>query len=432
MVTTIGESRLAEIARDVREKSDAVQALYEKCGDDGPRRDDYQTVVTLNKEIEELLAEKKEIEDGRRIHEIVQERRATLEEIRRTVPFAAGEGGAAKQTPETAARVIDLAKAVLGHEKFGPWLKGVTPGGSVLAGQFGPSPVVALKNLISMTNPTTGQAFSRPMYDTDVMLPMRPLGIRNIITVGRTSSDVVSWVEQTGRTNNAAPWPEPGSVAAATSKPESDLAFTPRTTPVVTIATYIPATRNSLSDVPQLEGIIRDELTGMVEDELEEQIINGDGTGNNMRGILGTANLTPGPWDTDLLTTTRKARTLVRTVGRAVATAYVLNPMDWEALDLTTDATDRYYFGGPMELGTPRLWGLPVVESEFIPQGVGLVGDMRVCKLYDREQAAIYMTDSHSDWFTKNLLAILAELRAAFAVRRPAAIVDMDLTAVAH
>ena len=31
------------------------------------------------------------------------------------------------------------------------------------------------------------------------------------------------------------------------------------------------------------------------------------------------------------------------------------------------------------------------------------------------------MTDSHDDWFIRNLIAILAELRAAFGLIRPSA-----------
>ena len=111
-----------------------------------------------------------------------------------------------------------------------------------------------------------------------------------------------------------------------------------------------------------------------------------------------------------------------------MATAYVLHPTDWETLDLTQDAEDRYYFGGPMVMGTPRVWGLPVVESEAIAQGVAIVADWRFAVLWDRMQASISVSNSHSDFFIRNLVAILAELRAAFGVIRPKAFVSIDLT----
>jgi len=57
------------------------------------------------------------------------------------------------------------------------------------------------------------------------------------------------------------------------------------------------------------------------------------------------------------------------------------------------------------------------------------VGNFKTLILWDREQAGVQMTDSHNDFFVRNLVAILAEARAAFGCLRPSAIVEMDLTA---
>ena len=130
-----------------------------------------------------------------------------------------------------------------------------------------------------------------------------------------------------------------------------------------------------------------------------------------------------------MLTTTRKARTLVRTVGKATPTAYLMNPTDWETIDLLQDNQARYFFGGPSQMGMPVLWGLPVVEEERQAAGTAWVGDFREGLLFDREQTNVYMTDSHSDFFIRNILVILAELRAAFGVRRPKAFVEIDMAA---
>jgi HK97 family phage major capsid protein len=166
-----------------------------------------------------------------------------------------------------------------------------------------------------------------------------------------------------------------------------------------------------------------------LEEELEDQIVAGDGSGENFDGIGHLSGVQAGAWNTDILTTTRKARTLVRTVGRATPTAYLLNPADWETIDLLQDNEARYFFGGPSQMGTPRLWGLPVVESEAVPAGTGYVGDFRKCVLWEREQASIQVSDSHADFFVRNMVAILAEMRAAFGILQPTAIVEIDLTA---
>jgi HK97 family phage major capsid protein len=270
-----------------------------------------------------------------------------------------------------------------------------------------------------------------PMLD----LPLRPLGIRDVITVGNTTSDTIEYPMVTGFTNNAAPVAE-ATAATGTSgtKPESGFALSRTSTTVKTIAHWIPATKRALADAGQVRTMIDNFLRYGLAEELEDQIVYGTGVGENLLGILNFPGLTVQAYDagvppqSPLLVTTRRARTKVRTVGRANPTAYLMNPLDWESLDLTTDAEGRYYYGGPMVLGTPRLWGLPVVENEGMTVGRALVGDLRQVVLWDREQASIQVTDSHSDFFIRNMVAILAEIRAALGILRPAAIVDIDLT----
>ncbi|WP_264922210.1 phage major capsid protein, partial [Mycobacteroides chelonae] len=75
------------------------------------------------------------------------------------------------------------------------------------------------------------------------------------------------------------------------------------------------------------------------------------------------------------------------------------------------------------------LWGIPVVESESQPEGNGLLGDYKKAVLWDREQTTVTMTDSHEDFFVRNLVAVLGEERVAFGVTRPPAFVSVDLTA---
>jgi HK97 family phage major capsid protein len=69
-----------------------------------------------------------------------------------------------------------------------------------------------------------------------------------------------------------------------------------------------------------------------------------------------------------------------------------------------------------------------VVESENKTAGYAIVADWRLAALWDRQQATISMSNSHSDFFIRNLVAILAEMRAAFGVIRPAAFIEVDLT----
>lgn len=274
----------------------------------------------------------------------------------------------------------------------------------------------------------------------------RPLTLRDVVTPGTTTSDTVEYVRMTSFTNNAAPTAEATSSAAPTApasvpgalvnnagggyKPESALAAVKVTTPVRTVSHWIPITKRALSDPAQIKTLIDNFLRYGLEEELEDQMISGDNTGENFEGLGNVSGVQAQAWDTNALTTLRKAKTKVRTVGRSVANAYLLNPADLETVDLLQDNEGRYYFGGPGGVGSASvLWGLPVIETEAVPAGVGYVGDFRKAILWDREQASVTMTDSHADFFVRNIVAILAEMRAAFGVIQPNAFVEIDLTA---
>lgn len=298
------------------------------------------------------------------------------------------------------------------------------------------TPKRGAKALVTGTSDTSAGAFVQNDYlglQVGLNVFQRPLMLRDLVTPGRTTSDTVEYVRVTGTTNNAAPVAEATTTGNGT-KPESGLATAKVTTPVKTIAHWIPVTKRALSDAAQIRTLIDSFLEYGLEEELEDQMVSGDGTGENFEGLATVSGTQAQAWDTNIFTTTRRAKTKVRTVGRSVPTAYLFNPVDVETMDLLQDNEARFYRGGPVgtiggALGTAPLWDLPVIESEAVPAGTGWVGDWRKAILWDREQSAITMSDSHASFFIQNLVAILAEMRAAFGVLQPSAFVEIDLTA---
>ncbi|HYI66374.1 MAG TPA: phage major capsid protein [Candidatus Limnocylindrales bacterium] len=263
----------------------------------------------------------------------------------------------------------------------------------------------------------------------------RELTIRDVITTGTTDSDVVEFVRVTGYTNLAAPVAEADSIDPTDNtgrKPFSDLTLQRVAEVVKTIAHGVPATTRALSDAGQARTIIDNFLRYGLAEELEDQIVSGSGDGENFRGILDYvgAGLQEQEWDTDVLTTTRRAKTKVRVGGKARASFYLFHPNDWEEIDLEmTLAGPGTNYRQAGEVTEPRLHGLRVVESEGVPEGTGIVGDGRMAVLWDRQQTTIQASSGYLDFFMKNLVAILAEMRAAFGVIRPEAFVSIDLTA---
>jgi HK97 family phage major capsid protein len=323
-----------------------------------------------------------------------------------------------------------IGEQFVSSPEFKDWMSQMAPNGVFSDGKKGinspPVQFSGLKALITGVSDTSGGALTAADF-LGLVDPglRRPLTVRDIITQGTTGSDSVEYVRQDAQTNAAAPTAEATDQTTGT-KPESTFTLVKITAPVRTIAHWLAATKRALSDAAQLRTLIDEFLRYGLEEEIEDQVINGSGAGENFSGILTTTGVqTHALGADDRIVAARKARTKVKVTGKAVPTAYVFHPNDWEQIDLMVDNEARYFFGGPMQLGTPRLWGLPVVESEACPEGTGLVGDFRKAVLWDREQASIQVSDSHSDFFIKNLVALLAEARAAFGIFRPAAFVKI-------
>jgi HK97 family phage major capsid protein len=294
-----------------------------------------------------------------------------------------------------------------------------------------------LKSLITGVADSSAGALVNPqllgMLDPNYM---RPLTVRQLFSPGTTTSDTIEYVRILSTTNNAAPVAEatssaPDAVGAAGGyKPESGMAFEKATTNVKTIAHWIPATKRSLSDASQIKTLIDTFLLYGLEEEFEDQLISGNGVGENLLGVNATSGIQTHDGSAETIyVATRRARRKVRIGGRAVPTAYVMNPIDWEAAELM-EHDSGFYGAGPFAMTAPTLWGLPVVESEAVAPGTAWCAAWRMGVIWDREQATIQVTDSHADFFVRNLVAILAEMRAAFAILRPAAFVKITLPAV--
>ena len=391
--------------------------------------DEAAQAKKLGEKIDELYKQAADLKDREDSRKTNAERMKEISQPQDRPDFGSGD------TRSNVSQFKSRGQQFVEAPDFQAWLKTISPHGGAPADRTKiDSPAVDVKGLV-YTSATSGGAYVRRDYGPNVDFPLRPLTIRDVITNARTSSNLVEFVRVTGKTRAADVVPE----ATATSstgfdnavKPEASMATAIIQAAVKTIAVWMPVTRQILADVPMLESMIDAFMREDLELALEDQIISGTG-GTDFTGLENTSGLTPQAFDTDALTTTRKARTTAMVVARAKPTAFLLNPYDWEAIDLTKDGENRYYFGGPMQMGLKTLWGLPVVESEAIPRGTFYTGDLRQAIIWDREQATTRITDSHSTWFIYNILAVLDEMRAAFGVLRPSAIVKGDLLAGAN
>jgi HK97 family phage major capsid protein len=332
---------------------------------------------------------------------------------------------------------LSMGARFIQDEQFRAWHASLTPNGQHISENMPvKSPVTSFNTpaplgaalVTGLSSTSAGALVETQRLPGITPLERDEITILDLVTRIPITTDAFEFVRVTTETNNAAATLEATSSADG-AKPESAVAMAVVSGIIETIAHWIPITRRAASDASQIMAYIDAFLRWGLRDALADEVLNGDGTTPNLVGLANTSNTQSQAYSTGLLETTRKARTLVRTVGKATPTAYLMNPTDWESIDLLTDNENRYYFGGPMRMGMPVLWGLPVVEEERQAAGAAWVADWREGLLFDREQTNVYMTDSHSDFFIRNILVILAELRAGFGVRRPKAFVEIDLTA---
>jgi HK97 family phage major capsid protein len=355
------------------------------------------------------------------------------------------DGNGRKGTPVAGAQAATLGERFTGSKAWQEWLKSVAPGGHIAESRKGlSSPPVDVKNfglfqkdLITGASSTSAGAFVVP-EQTGIYEPLGryPLTLRDLISVRQTGSDTVEYVRQVTQVTQAAAVPEANvtDYTGATGqvegrKPEGSVSYERVSETVKTIAVWLPATKRALSDAAQLRGMIDQELRDDLSEELENQLLNGNGVGENFTGLALTANTLAQAFVTDIIVTTRKAITNLLKNGKQRPSAWLFNPEDWETIELLKDGENRYYYGGPIGRGAPTLWGIPVAQSWFQPQGSAWLGNWSKMVLWDREQANVSVSDSHSDFFIRNMVAILAEMRAAMGVIRPSAFVNVDLEA---
>lgn len=433
--------KLNELLADIATKSKQVDELFAAGDERGGENTSVEIdmIKTLNKEVEELQKQAADLQEMAGIRTGNGDRIKAAKTPVQQIPFSGGQ-------PQSQKAFKSIGEELFDNPIFTDWLKSVAGDGRVpsSASQI-QSPRIPLDSMFanSMKTLVTGASgWSAPSSTSGgALVPIdrkpivdfsfnRPLTVRDLVTIGQTNSDVVEFARETSQTNNAAPTAEATATGDGTgSKPESAMAFEAVTSSVRTIPHWIPVTNQALADAAQLRTYIDNFLRYGIEEEVEDQMITGSGSGQNFAGVLNASGTTAQAWSSDLLTTLREARTKVRVTGRAQATAYVMHPNDWETIDLLQDNEARYYYGGPARLGETRLWGLPVVESEAMTEGYAVCADWRLAILWERMQTVISMSNSHSDFFVRNLVAVLAEYRAAFALIRPKAFVICDLTA---
>ena len=231
------------------------------------------------------------------------------------------------------------------------------------------------------------------------------------------------------------------TVAEGAAKPQLHFADpTPVTEALKKIAAFIKESDEMIEDLPFLASSINGRLLYQLGLFEENQLLNGNGTGTNVKGLLNRtgiqtlgAGADPKAGNADTLF---KAMTAVQTGSGLDADGIVINPVDYQALRLSKDGNGQYFGGGFFagQYGNggiteqPPLWGLRTVVTPAIAAGTVLVGAFQQSStLYRKGGVRVESTNSEGNDFTNNKVTIRAEERIALAVRQPAGLVKVTL-----
>lgn len=233
-----------------------------------------------------------------------------------------------------------------------------------------------------------------------------------------------------------------GMVAEAGAKPQIHFANpTTRTDAVRKIAAFIKFTDEMIEDWGFLVSEINNRALYMLAMKEEQQVLNGDGTGQNLLGLLNRSGIQTeaSASAADNFDALYRAAMKVNTATGADADGIAINPLDYQKLRLAKDANDQYIAGGPFQgqygnggiAWQPPVWGLNTLVTPAIAQGTALVAAFRMGKtLYRKGGIRVESTNSHVDDFTNNLVTTRIEERVALADRVPSATVKVSLSAL--
>ena len=233
--------------------------------------------------------------------------------------------------------------------------------------------------------------------------------IRNFVNAGIATSNVISWVEYQN------PDGTPAGTVEGTLKNQIDFDLVVVSENVKKRTAFIKVSTEMLNDIDFMRSEIENDLFERLDLDVDDQILQGDNTGQNLNGILTqatafAAGVFAGTVDAaNLVDVLTVARNQVITAN-FMPTVHIVNPTDLTTLRLLK-ATDEQYVDRLIMVGDEmRLDGIPVVEHNGMPQDEFLTMDGSFDTVYSKGEISIQIGLDNDD-FTKNLRTVLAEWR---------------------
>ncbi len=254
------------------------------------------------------------------------------------------------------------------------------------------------------------------------------LGLLDLFPVGTTDSNIVEYTQVLTIPSSAA------ETAEGAVKPEQGFTTVDADAPVRTVAGWIKVRKQALADVAALGSLLNTLLPYDVRRRIAGQMLVGDGTDQNLLGILNTEGIGAPEFVEGDNTADAILRAITTVVLSDADPNFVgLHPLTKQDLMLMREDQENrsgaYLYGTPASPAAPTIWGLAMTANRLVPEDSPLVGDSMSASLLVREAVNVLVSDSDGDDFTRNRVTVLAEARVAFPIWRPSSFAVASLSA---
>ena len=255
-------------------------------------------------------------------------------------------------------------------------------------------------------------------FDSEIAkAPKRKPFLRDIVRSFPVNADTITFVDKFAKDGGA------GMTAEGAKKSQIDWRYEEKDVKVQKATCFVKVSKEALQDLAFLQSEINGELMDEVKLKLDSEIYNGNGTAPELKGILTYVSdmvVTGTPFNAKIdkaneFDVLRVAAALIANNGFQANYALV-NPMDSAKMDLTKSSEGVYIMPPFTTADGQNIAGLTVVENTGVAVGSFVVGDFSKSNLAIREEVNINIGYENDD-FTKNLVTILAEMRAAHYIK---------------
>lgn len=247
------------------------------------------------------------------------------------------------------------------------------------------------------------------------------LRILDHIPTSPTEAPSIEYIAHTSSTGGA------GSVSAGATMTEVILNTTTIIAKLEKLGIFTTLTDEIVADYSAFRSYVEVELTRLIVDAENAQLIGGNGTSPQIRGILsasGTLTRVKAASPETQIDTLNLAINDLRTGPSFIEPdLFIVNPTTWTGIRGLKNSYGEYLLGDPGQTPVNELWGVPVVTTTQITAGTGiLMNAAAACTAWIRQGITLEMTNSSGADFESGRVKVRATERLTLGIQRPSAI----------